>query len=238
MEATKRFRSPNIIRIFDSAVVQEGDGKIIYLFLPYYSKGNVQDAINAHAVRGSRFGEKEMLELFLGTCRAVKCLHQYRLPNVAAQRSTPSMEAPGPSSSTTTLKATLHSASASQASRGERDDDQAPLIANGAADAAYPPPRPSVADSDAAGSRDSTETITKSALGVNAELEEGKAGELLPYAHRDIKPANVMIADDGRTPLLYDFGSTVKARRKIKNRREAVAEQVSSLFSPRSAPAD
>lgn len=34
-----------------------------------------------------------------------------------------------------------------------------------------------------------------------------------------------MIADDGKTPLVYDFGSTIKARRTITNRREAVAEQ-------------
>lgn len=31
VEAYRRFRHPNIIKILDSAVVQEGDGKIVYL---------------------------------------------------------------------------------------------------------------------------------------------------------------------------------------------------------------
>jgi serine/threonine kinase 16 len=31
IEAYRRFRHPNIIKILDSAVVQEGDGKIVYL---------------------------------------------------------------------------------------------------------------------------------------------------------------------------------------------------------------
>lgn len=39
--AYKRFRHPNIIRCLDSCVVQDKDedGKVIYLFLPYYKEG-------------------------------------------------------------------------------------------------------------------------------------------------------------------------------------------------------
>ena len=51
VEAHRRFRHPNCIRCLDSAVVQEADGKVIYLFLPYYKRGNLQDAMNANAVR-------------------------------------------------------------------------------------------------------------------------------------------------------------------------------------------
>jgi hypothetical protein len=38
VEAYRRFKHPNIIRILDSAVVQdpEGEGQIVYLFLPLY----------------------------------------------------------------------------------------------------------------------------------------------------------------------------------------------------------
>lgn len=69
--------------------------------------------------------------------------------------------------------------------------------------------------------------------------------ELVPYAHRDLKPGfvalplsfqpcvdndlmtrNIMIADDGVTPILMDFGSTIKARIPIETRNEALAQQV------------
>ena len=36
-----------------------------------------------------------------------------------------------------------------------------------------------------------------------------------------------MIADDGATPILMDFGSTVKARVEIENRSQALLQQVS-----------
>lgn len=77
VEAYKRFRHPNCIRCLDSAVLQETDGKVIYLFLPYYKKGNLQDAIAANSVNGTRFPERDMLSLFLGTCQAVESMHTY-----------------------------------------------------------------------------------------------------------------------------------------------------------------
>lgn len=40
-----------------------------------------------------------------------------------------------------------------------------------------------------------------------------------------------MIADDGVTPILMDFGSTVKARIKVQTRNHALMQQV-DLFQP------
>ena len=37
---------------------------------------------------------------------------------------------------------------------------------------------------------------------------------------------NVMIADDGKTPILMDFGSTMQARVHIENRSQALLQQV------------
>jgi len=54
---------------------------------------------------------------------------------------------------------------------------------------------------------------------------EGPALDIVPYAHRDLKPGNVMIADDGSTPILMDFGSTMKARIPIDNRQQALLQQ-------------
>lgn len=181
VEATKRFRSPNIIRIFDSAVVQEGEGKLIYLFLPYYARGNVQDAINAHVVHGSSFAEKEMLAIFRGTCEAVKAMHTYRLPDVGAHRA----GGRRPAQSSTTVDQ-------ERAEEGAQtgDQDQVPLMslqghagADGTEDAegsAYPPrPNPN----PGAGKE-----VVRPALGGDG-VEEGRGGEMVPYAHRDIKPA-------------------------------------------------
>ena len=39
-----------------------------------------------------------------------------------------------------------------------------------------------------------------------------------------------MIADDGVTPILMDFGSTIKARIEIENRSQALLQQVKQLF--------
>lgn len=77
IEAYRRFRHPNIIRCLDSCVVQDQEGKVVYLFLPLYSRGNLQDAINANSINGTRFAEKDMLSLFLGTCEAVRAMHEY-----------------------------------------------------------------------------------------------------------------------------------------------------------------
>lgn len=89
VEAYRRFKHPNIIKILDSAAIQDegGDGKIIYLwvpceclrpraeggcdrFLPFYSKGNLQDAMTSAAVTGNKIPERRLLEIFKGTCLA------------------------------------------------------------------------------------------------------------------------------------------------------------------------
>ncbi|KAJ2716936.1 Serine/threonine-protein kinase env7 [Coemansia spiralis] len=45
------------------------------------------------------------------------------------------------------------------------------------------------------------------------------------YAHRDIKLGNVMLADDGTTPILMDFGSVRRARALVRTRAEALQLQ-------------
>ncbi|KAJ2801823.1 Serine/threonine-protein kinase env7, partial [Coemansia furcata] len=48
---------------------------------------------------------------------------------------------------------------------------------------------------------------------------------LTPYAHRDIKLGNVMLADDGTTPILMDFGSCLPARFTAHTRQDALRIQ-------------
>ncbi|WVF72172.1 hypothetical protein IAT40_006984 [Kwoniella sp. CBS 6097] len=105
--------------------------------------------------------ERKLLELFHGTCLAVRAMHQYRLPSVSTS---------------------------------------------------YPP------------TREDDPLVNSPVFDHDEELASAEEGELIPYAHRDIKPANIMIADDG-TPVLMDFGSTIKARINVETRQQALLEQ-------------
>ena len=86
---------PNIIRSVDHCVTTESgskfrsDGdeassKTVYILLPYYQRGNLQDAINANLVNHTKFPEKKLIVLMLGVAKALKAMHQYRVKSGAA----------------------------------------------------------------------------------------------------------------------------------------------------------
>ncbi|KAI1416037.1 kinase-like protein [Hypoxylon sp. FL1857] len=84
VEAYKTFsHTPNIIHSVDYSIASErndADSKTVYVLLPYYRRGNLQDIINANLVNHTKFPEKELMRLFLGVCKALKHMHQYRGP--------------------------------------------------------------------------------------------------------------------------------------------------------------
>jgi serine/threonine kinase 16 len=75
---------PHIIHALDYQVVDARDksdpgSKTVYILLPYYRRGNLQDSINANLVNHTRFPEKRLVVLFLGIARALKAMHGYRV---------------------------------------------------------------------------------------------------------------------------------------------------------------
>lgn len=72
---------PNIIQSIDHSIANDKSdpgAKTVYILLPYYRRGNLQDVINANLVNRQRFPEKRLMILLLGVCRALKSMHQYR----------------------------------------------------------------------------------------------------------------------------------------------------------------
>ncbi|KAK5658821.1 hypothetical protein OQA88_1633 [Cercophora sp. LCS_1] len=83
VEAYKLFRSsPGIIHSIDYSVATErgadAQNKTVYVLLPYYKRGNLQDLINANLVNHTKFPEKRLMLLFLGVCKALRDMHQYQ----------------------------------------------------------------------------------------------------------------------------------------------------------------
>lgn len=84
VEAYKTFaHTPSIIHSVDYSIANErgdADSKTVYVLLPYYRRGNLQDIINANLVNHTKFPEKELMRLFLGVCKAMKYMHKYQAP--------------------------------------------------------------------------------------------------------------------------------------------------------------
>lgn len=213
---------PNIIQSVDHSVVSANDksdpgAKTVYILLPYYRRGNLQDAINANLVNHTKFPERRLMILFLGVARALKAMHQYRVKG-----------APGGAASQRKAKGVRQEAA-------EADQDAAKK--NKQRRRRREKPEPNQEDVEQEPLMDGE--VTRSQEGVGE-------GEPRPYAHRDIKPGmflrllrfrdgafsdalhtlgNIMIADDGKTPILMDLGSLAPAPTPITSRSLALAVQ-------------
>ncbi|KAI6856427.1 kinase-like protein [Hortaea werneckii] len=197
---------PNIIHAVDHAVESErgaGAGeKTVYILLPYYRRGNLQDAINANLVNHARFPERRLMVLFLGVCRALKAMHQYRVQGAPG----------GQESRRKAKKVRIEAADADreaedeavQANTGRRrhsqkhgeDEDETehePLMENGGE--------------------------------IMAAQDGVPAGAVRSYAHRDIKPGNIMISDTGTQPILMDLGSLAPSPTPVTSRALALQIQ-------------
>ncbi|MCJ1299154.1 hypothetical protein MMC08_001945 [Hypocenomyce scalaris] len=209
---------PNIIHSIDYSVASSKDrsdpgSKTVYILLPYYRRGNLQDAINANLVNHTKFPERRLMILFLGVARALKAMHQYRVKGPPggerAQKKAKEVRAKAAGADEDTVREVQTKRNKRERDRDEADIEQEPLMEG---------------------------EVTRSQEGV-AE------GDVRAYAHRDIKPGNfeinsfgglwrhadrtgnIMIADDGKTPILMDLGSLAPSPTPITSRSLALAVQ-------------
>lgn len=116
---------PNIITALDHAVVSETrsdpSNKTVYIILPYYRRGNLQDAINANLVNGGRFPERRLMVLFRGVCEALKAMHNYHMPTGASAKK--------PNNKARRVRAeAAHADRDAQEEAGDDDTEAEPLI--------------------------------------------------------------------------------------------------------------
>ncbi|KAF8245981.1 kinase-like protein [Wilcoxina mikolae CBS 423.85] len=82
-ESYRRFNHVNLISSIDYAVVtstgRSATTKTVYILLPYFRRGNLQDAVNANLVNHTNFPEKHLMRLFLGVCKGVQALHDHKI---------------------------------------------------------------------------------------------------------------------------------------------------------------
>lgn len=159
---------PNIIASVDYSVESAQDrsdpgSKTVYILLPYYRRGNLQDAINANLVNHSKFPERRLMVLFLGVARALKAMHQYRVKV-------------GPGGPSAVKKA--------RAVRQEGADADRDVIRN----AKQRSRRKGVTEEDPDSNQRDVEQEPLMAGEVTRSQEGVEEGEIRAYAHRDIKP--------------------------------------------------
>ncbi|OAP59779.1 hypothetical protein AYL99_04781 [Fonsecaea erecta] len=202
---------PNIIHAVDHAVQTDsttkvsgigtdaanGASKTVYILLPYYRRGNLQDMINANLVNHTRFGERRLMQLMLGVCKALKAMHQYRIRNTPSRSAAQSIRNEAASEDADAAKRKARANKRTMTASQENDEDLA--------EEQEEPLMPS-------------DEVTRAQEGKNP-------GDTRAYAHRDIKPGNIMIDDDGRTPILMDLGSLAPSPTPITSRSLAIAVQ-------------
>lgn len=80
VENYKEFHSPYIIRAIDSNIVQEDDGsKTVYILLPNFDKGSLQDIINNNVINDTKIEEAEAIRIFIGICRGLQSMHRHHV---------------------------------------------------------------------------------------------------------------------------------------------------------------
>jgi serine/threonine kinase 16 len=157
---------PNIIHSIDysvSADRSDPGAKTVYILLPYYRRGNLQDIINANLVNNTKFPERQLMVLFLGVCKALKAMHNYRVQG-------------GPGGLNSQKKAKRIRAEAAMADEEAEEEVDRRTRQRGRQQNPDSEQQEPLMDGE----------VTRSQEGV-------APGEIRAYAHRDIKPGETCI---------------------------------------------
>ncbi|GME66871.1 unnamed protein product [[Candida] boidinii] len=195
----KEFKSPFIMRSIDSSIVQEPDGtKTIYILLPYFEGGSLQDIISKNSLEGTQISDDEAIRIFIGIARGLQTMHRHHIThNYTIQNFT------NQSYDDNTING-----------NSRTNEEEHPFLASSGTRSTS-----SNTEDDFALENNDDNSTNNLNNGAGTELAES-----ISFAHRDIKPANVMLSKDG-IPVLADLGSASKARISIKTRAQAITTQ-------------
>ncbi|CAN6617117.1 serine/threonine-protein kinase Env7p [Trichomonascus vanleenenianus] len=70
-------KSRAVIDLFEHSIVQEKDGKTVYMVFPFFRKGNLQDLISDNLINCQNMREEDIIDLFVRICRALRTMHKH-----------------------------------------------------------------------------------------------------------------------------------------------------------------
>lgn len=81
IELMGRINSENVVRVIDHAITGQADIVVnatseVYIVLPYYKNGSLQDHLNFRARNRDSMPEGQVLQLFLGICEGLRAFHE------------------------------------------------------------------------------------------------------------------------------------------------------------------
>ncbi|KAL1899646.1 Serine/threonine-protein kinase env7 [Ceratocystis pirilliformis] len=231
VEAYRAFAgAPGIIHSIDYSIATERgggeDSKTVYVLLPYYKRGNLQDMINANLVNGTQFPERKLMVLFLGVCRALKTMHQYKGENSSGKARPIERMRMGNEADDDLDSLGSDSSSDSDLDTGKqamrkftakKNKNKKPV--NNKRSHHESSFKNATADTGADGDHESAQQKPLMGTSSSAELPATS------FAHRDIKPGNIMIDDSGTGPILMDLGSVAPSPLFVTSHSQAVAVQ-------------
>ncbi|KAI9302183.1 kinase-like domain-containing protein [Cunninghamella echinulata] len=72
------FQHKYIVPILDTTILKDSDGyKVVYIIMPFYKRGTLQDNIEYYYTSGKHFTERQIYKLFKDICYALNVLHLY-----------------------------------------------------------------------------------------------------------------------------------------------------------------